>query len=56
MASFIWKFNKDEDNRVEMSVFGAFYNEKHVAGAEVCNYSNYCDNIINALALEGESA
>lgn len=53
-ASFIWKFNKDEDNKVEMPVLGAFYNDRLIAGAEVYNYKcNYCGNIINALVLDG---
>ncbi|MBQ8183233.1 MAG: GNAT family N-acetyltransferase [Clostridia bacterium] len=53
-ASFIWKFDKDVDNKVDMPVLGVFYNEKLIAGAEIYNYQcNYCGNIINALVLDG---
>ena len=42
-ASFIWKFDKDVDNEVEMPVLGAFYKGKLIAGVELfdfrCNYS-----------------
>ena len=42
-ASFIWKFDKEVDNKVEMPILGAFYNNKLIAGAEVYNYKcNYC--------------
>jgi predicted acetyltransferase len=53
-ASFIWKFDKEIDNKVEMPVLGAFYNEKLIAGAEIYNYKcNYCGNIINTLVIDG---
>ena len=53
-ASFIWKFDKEVDNKVEMPVLGAFYNNKLIAGAEVYNYKrNYCGNIINTVVLDG---
>lgn len=53
-ASFIWKFDKDVDNCVDMPVLGAFYNSKLIAGAEVYNHKcNYCANIINAIILDG---
>ena len=53
-ASFIWKFDKEVDNKVEMPVLGAFYNGKLVAGSEVYNHKcNYCGNIVNAIILDG---
>lgn len=53
-ASFIWKFNKDEDNKVEMPVMGAFHEGKLIAGVELFDFKcNYCDNLINTLVLSG---
>lgn len=53
-ASFIWKFNKDEDTDVEIPVMGAFHNEKLVAGVELFDFKcNYCGNLINTLVLSG---
>lgn len=53
-ASFIWKFDKEVDNKVEMPVLGAFYNGKLIAGVELFNFKcNYCGNIINTLVLSG---
>ena len=53
-ASFIWKFDKEIDNKLDMPVLGAFHNEKLIAGAEIYNHKcNYCGNIINTLVLDG---
>lgn len=53
-ASFIWKFNKDEDNKIEMPVLGAFYEGKLIAGVELFDFKcNYCGNLINTLVLSG---
>lgn len=53
-ASFIWKFDKDVDNEVEMPVLGAFYKGKLIAGVELFDFKcNYCGNIINTLVLSG---
>ncbi|MBQ8783135.1 MAG: GNAT family N-acetyltransferase [Clostridia bacterium] len=53
-ASFIWKFNKDEDNKVDMPVLGAFYKGKLIAGVELFDFKcNYCGNLINTLVLSG---
>ncbi len=53
-ASFIWKFNKDEDTDVEMPVLGAFHNGKLIAGVELFDFKcNYCGNLINTLVLSG---
>ena len=53
-ASFIWKSDKEIDNKLDMPVLGAFHNEKLIAGAEIYNHKcNYCGNIINTLVLDG---
>ncbi len=53
-ASFIWKFNKDEDTDVEIPVMGAFHNGGLIAGVELFDFKcNYCGNLINALVLSG---
>ena len=53
-ASFIWKFNKDEDKEVEMPVLGAFDNGRLIAGVELFDFKcNYCGNLINTLVLSG---
>ncbi len=53
-ASFIWKFNKDEDTDVEMPVLGAFHEGKLIAGVELFDFKcNYCGNLINTLVLSG---
>lgn len=53
-ASFIWNFNKEVDNKVEMPVVGAFHEGKLVAGSEVFPYTcNYCGNAINVIVLDG---
>ena len=53
-ASFIWKFNKDEDKDVEMPVLGAFHEEKLIAGVELFDFKcNYCGNLINTIVLSG---
>ncbi len=53
-ASFIWKFNKDEDTDVEIPVLGAFYEGRLIAGVELFDFKcNYCGNLINTLVLSG---
>ncbi len=53
-ASFIWKYNKEEDNHVEMPVLGAFCNGKLIAGMEYFNLKcNYCGHEINTVTLDG---
>ncbi len=53
-ASFIWKFNKDEDTDVEIPVLGAFHKGKLIAGVELFDFKcNYCGNLINTLVLSG---
>ena len=53
-ASFIWKFDKDVDNEVEVPVLGAFHNGKLVAGVELFDFRcNYCGNLLDTLVLSG---
>lgn len=53
-ASFIWKFDKAVDNKVEMPVLGAFHEGKLIAGMELFDFKcNYCGNLINTLVLSG---
>ena len=53
-ASFIWKFNAEEDKEVEIPVLGAFNEGKLIAGVELFDFKcNYCGNIINTLVLSG---
>ncbi len=53
-ASFIWKFNKDEDTDVETPVLGAFHEGRLIAGVELVAFkSNYCGNLINTLVIDG---
>lgn len=53
-ASFIWKFDKDVDNAVEMPVLGAFHEGKLIAGTEVFDFKcNYCGNLLNTVVLSG---
>ena len=53
-ASFIWKFNKDEDTEIEMPILGAFHEGKLIAGMELFDFRcNYCGNLINTLVFSG---
>ena len=53
-ASFIWKFDKDVDDKVEIPVLGAFQNGKLIAGMELFDFKcNYCGNLIDTLVLSG---
>ena len=53
-ASFIWKFDKDVDNKVEMPVMGAFHDGKLIAGMELFDFKcNYCGRLLNTLVLSG---
>ena len=52
--SFIWKFDKETDNKVKVPVLGAFRDGKLIAGMEIFDFKcNYCGNIINALVFSG---
>ena len=53
-ASFIWKFNAEEDKETEVPVLGAFHEGKLIAGVELFDFRcNYCGNILNTLVLSG---
>ncbi|MBR6530977.1 MAG: GNAT family N-acetyltransferase [Clostridia bacterium] len=53
-ASFIWKFNAEEDNKAEMPVLAAFDNGRLIAGVEIFDFKcNYCGNILNAVVASG---
>ncbi len=53
-ASFIWKFNDEEDNSVKTPVLAAFQNGRLIAGVEVFDFrSNYCGNFLNAVVASG---
>jgi predicted acetyltransferase len=53
-ASFIWNFDKDVDNAVEMPVLGAFHQGKLIAGTEVFDFKcNYCGTLMKSVVLSG---
>ncbi len=53
-ASFVWKFDAQEDTEVETPVLGAFKDGKLIAGIEIFDFKcNYCQNIINTVVLSG---
>ncbi len=53
-ASFIWKFNAEEDNTVHVPVIAAFEGEKLIAGVEVYDFkTNYCGNFLNSFVASG---
>ncbi|MBO5422049.1 MAG: GNAT family N-acetyltransferase [Clostridia bacterium] len=53
-ASFIWKFNAEEDSYVDFPVLAAFDNGKLVAGVELFDFrSNYCGKFLEAIVISG---
>ena len=53
-ASFIWKFNAEEDKTVEMPVLAAFHENQLIAGVEIFDFRfNFCGNILNAVVPSG---
>lgn len=53
-ASFIWKFNAEEDSTVEMPVLAAFENGKVIAGVEIFDFrANYCGTFLNSVVASG---
>lgn len=53
-ASFIWKFNAEEDTTVEVPVLAAFEEDKLIAGAEIFDFrTNYCGNFLNSVFISG---
>ncbi len=53
-ASFIWKFNVEEDSTVEIPVLAAFEGEKLIAGVEIFDFrTNYCGKFLNSVVVSG---
>lgn len=53
-ASFIWKFNPEEDTSVDIPVLAAFHEGKLIAGVEMYDYKcNYCGNFLDSLIVSG---
>lgn len=53
-ASFIWKFNAEEDSTAEMPVLAAFDEGKLIAGVEMFDFRvNYCGNFLNSIIVSG---
>ena len=53
-ASFIWKFDAEEDSTVEMPVLAAFENGKLIAGVEIFDFRvNYCGKFFNSVVVSG---
>lgn len=53
-ASFIWKFDAEEDSTVEIPVLAAFENGKLIAGVEIFDFrTNYCGNFLNSVVVSG---
>lgn len=53
-ASFIWKFNAEEDSTINVPVLAAFNEGRLVAGVEMYDYRiNYCGNILNTIVVSG---
>lgn len=53
-ASFIWKFNAEEDSTVEMPVLAAFEEGKLIAGVEIFDFRvNYCGKFLNSVVVSG---
>ena len=53
-ASFIWKFDAEEDSTVEVPVLAAFHEGKLIAGVEIFDFrTNYCGNFFNSVVVSG---
>lgn len=53
-ASFIWKFNAEEDSTVNAPVLAAFDEGRLIAGVEMIGFRmNYCGSIIKSLVVSG---
>lgn len=53
-ASFIWKFDKNEDTHCEMPVLGAFHEGRLIAGVEIFDFeTNFCGNTLGAVVASG---
>lgn len=53
-ASFIWKFDAEEDSTVDVPVLAAFHEGKLIAGVEIFDFrTNYCGNFFNSVVVSG---
>lgn len=53
-ASFIWKFDAEEDSTVKAPVLAAFEDGKLVAGVEMFDFkTNYCGKFLNSIIVSG---
>lgn len=53
-ASFIWKFNAEEDSTVNYPVLAAFDEGKLIAGVEIYDFkTNYCGNFLGTVVVSG---
>ncbi len=53
-ASFIWKFNAEEDGTVKVPVLAAFENSKLIAGVEIYDFkTNFCGSFLGTVVVEG---
>ena len=53
-ASFIWKFNAEEDSTVKTPVLAAFENGKLIAGAEIKEFkTSYCGSQLDIVVVDG---
>ena len=53
-ASFIWKFNAEEDSTVEMPVLAAFNEGKLIAGVEIFDFkTNFCGKPLGTVVSSG---
>ena len=53
-ASFIWKFNAEEDSTVNVPILAAFENEKLIAGVEMYDFrTNYCGEFLKTIVVSG---
>ncbi len=53
-ASFIWKFNAEEDCSVKTPVLAAFDGDKLIAGAEMFDIrTSYCGNFLKSVVVSG---
>ncbi len=53
-ASFIWKFNAEEDSTINIPVLAAFNEDKLIAGVEMYDYKvNYCGDFLKSIVVSG---
>ena len=53
-ASFIWKFNAEEDSTIGVPVLAAFNDNKLIAGVEMYDFKvNYCGKFLGTIVVSG---